>query len=305
MRHYQKADGLCCRLTLACPNPELSATVSYSISEWEVERSTISLTRKLGDSKAVGVWEGSWNSSTPVAVKLATLGSTATGDFLSEAQILKDIQDRNIIRLYGVCSNVVPACIITEFMTKGNLLDYMRTGKGRSMTHKEVINIASQVASGMYYLELHHYIHRDLCAKNVLVGERNKVKVANFGKAKALKDGNNEYKVPKGEHLPIRWTAPEVLSTQSHTMKSDVWSFGVFLTELVSRGTLPYPGMSDADVSKKINFGYRMPRPSGCPDHLYQTMLSCWNECPLSRPTFEYLHYLDDYVTDADHIYHH
>ena len=304
MTYYKESDELCCHLTLACPNPKFPTTVVHTLNELEIEKTAIFLTRKLANGIDVQVWEGTWNSSTPVAVKKAKLGTIAADNLLLEAQILKEIQDKNIIKLYGICSKTDPAYLIIEFMTKGNLLDYMKTDEGLSMTHKEVINIASQVASGMYYLELHHYIHRDLCAKNVLVGDQS-IKITNFGKAKVLKKDAYEYRLPEYEHLPNRWTAPEVFSTLRYSIKADVWSFGILLMELVTHGQQPYLRMAEDEVPEKVTSGYRMPCPSICPSYLYQTMMNCWKIIPFERPTFEYLHYLNDYVSEADHVYHH
>ena len=60
------------------------------------------------------------------------------------------------------------------------------------------------------------------------------------------------------------------------SIKSDVWSFGILLTEVITYGRIPYPGMNNAEVLQQIDKGYRMPPPNGCPELLYQLMLDCW-----------------------------
>ena len=313
--HSQKADGLCCRLTIARPNLEASPAAVEGCSKdgWETDSTTVSFIRKLSrGGKVKEVWEGVWKCTTSVAIKTVPkpVGLVATEEFLAEAHVLMNLRDANIIRLYAICSKCQPAYILTEFMKNGNLLDYLKTGEGRNMNHHVLAEIATQVASGMFYLETHGCIHRDLRARNVLVGKKKQVKIANFGMAKVLKgDAKDhalpEYQVVKDEVLPIRWTAPEVFLNFRHTIKSDVWSFGVLLTELVTYGEEPYSGMSELEVKERVIMGYRMPEPAGCPSHLYHMMWKCWEESPLGRPTFDFLRYLDDYALNEDHVYLH
>merc|ERR1711918_269793 len=102
------------------------------------------------------------------------------------------------------------------------------------------------VAAGMAYLESQNYIHRDLAARNVLVGDNNIVKIADFGLARLIKE--DEYEARVGARFPIKWTAPEAANYSRFSIKSDVWSFGVLITELVTYGRIPYPGMTNAEV---------------------------------------------------------
>jgi fyn-related kinase len=71
----------------------------------------------------------------------------------------------------------------------------------------------------------------------------------------------------------LQWTAPEAANYNKFTVKSDVWSFGILLTELVTFGRIPYPGMTNAEVLQKVENGYRMPCPPGCPIVLYELMI--------------------------------
>lgn len=160
-------------------------------------------------------------------------------DFLSEAQIMKKLRHQKLIQLYAVCTLEEPIYIITELMKNGSLLEFLQ-GKGRTLKLPQLIDMSSQIASGMAYLETQNYIHRDLAARNVLVGENNIVKIADFGLARLIKE--DEYEARVGARFPIKWTAPEAANYSKFSIKSDVWSFGILLTELVTYGRIPYPG---------------------------------------------------------------
>lgn len=92
------------------------------------------------------------------------------------------------MRLYAVCTDKEPIYIVTELMSKGSLLDYLRGDEVDSLKFTQLVDIAAQVASGMGYLEENKLIHRDLAARNVLVGDNNLAKVADFGLARLIED---------------------------------------------------------------------------------------------------------------------
>uniref|UniRef100_T1HWB6 Tyrosine-protein kinase n=1 Tax=Rhodnius prolixus TaxID=13249 RepID=T1HWB6_RHOPR len=297
--HYSKdADGLCVNLKKPCVQVEKPVTGGLSHStrdQWEIDRASLKFVRKLGHGQFGEVWEGLWNNTTPVAIKTLKPGTMDPKDFLAEAQIMKKLRHTKLIQLYAVCTMEEPIYIITELMKNGSLLDYLQ-GKGRGLILPQLIDMAAQIAAGMAYLESQNYIHRDLAARNVLVGDSNIVKIADFGLARLIKE--DEYEARVGARFPIKWTAPEAANYSKFSIKSDVWSFGILLTELVTYGRIPYPGMTNAEVLHQVEHGYRMPCPPSCPESLYEIMLECWHKDPMKRPTFETLQWkLEDFFT--------
>ena len=282
-RNARDADGLqlCTQLTIPCP-------MRTPYDKWEIEHVSIKLKDKLGDGKFSEVWEGTWNGTTSVAVKIPKDGPTIVSDFLAEAQIMKKLQRNNLIQLYAVCTLEPPFYIVTELMKHGSLLNYITNGEGKHLEFQKLINIGVQVANGMAYLASLRCIHRDLAARNVLVGEESVVKIGDFGLARFLIDG--KYLATEGEKLPVRWTAPEAAFNNQFSVKSDVWSFGVLLTELLTHGGIPYTEMTNQEVFRRVGQGYRMPPPPECPYHLYQIMLKCWKTNPEERPTFHHVY---------------
>ncbi|KFP29612.1 Tyrosine-protein kinase Blk, partial [Colius striatus] len=154
---------------------------------------------------------------------------------------------------------------------------------------------------GMAYIERMNSIHRDLRAANILVSETLCCKIADFGLARIIE---NEYLAQEGAKFPIKWTAPEAINFGVFTIKSDVWSFGILLTEIITYGRIPYPGMTNPEVIRNLERGYRMPCPDLCPGELYNIILKCWRNKPEERPTFEYLQsVLEDFYTATEKQY--
>ena len=301
--YKENASGLCAQLQQPCPHIDTPTTIGLSHDtndKWEIPRKSIRLLNKLGQGQFGEVWQGLWNETTPVAVKTLKSGSKSTHDtanaFLQEAQIMKKLNHPKLVQLFAVCTKGDPIYIITELMTSGSLLEYLQSELGQMLNFPQLIDMGGQVAKGMAYLEQCQYIHRDLAARNVLVGEKNIVKIADFGLSRII--NNDEYIAHEGAKFPIKWTAPEAALYHKFTIKSDVWSFGILLTELITRGRIPYAGMTNSEVLRKVEVGYRMEQMRDCPDALYQLMLECWKAVPEQRPTFETLQWqLEDFFT--------
>ncbi|XP_062490060.1 tyrosine-protein kinase Lck isoform X2 [Pezoporus occidentalis] len=184
----------------------------------------------------------------------------------------------------------------------GSLVDFLKTSEGIKLRINKLLDMAAQIAEGMAFIEAKNYIHRDLRAANILVSDTLCCKIADFGLARLIED--NEYTAREGAKFPIKWTAPEAINYGTFTIKSDVWSFGILLTEIVTYGRIPYPGMTNPEVIQNLERGYRMPQPDNCPKELYKLMMQCWKEKPEERPTFEYMKsVLEDFFTATEGQY--
>ena len=295
--YTSQSDGLCVNLIQPCllsGKPQTAGLSRQANEDWEIDRRLIRLVRRFGAGRFGEVWEGLWNNITSVAVKTLKPGTMSPHEFLQEAALMKKLRHPKLIQLYAVCTKEEPFYIVTELMKHGSLLEYLH-GEGCSLKLPQLIDMSAQVASGMAYLEEQNYIHRDLAARNILVGDHMICKVADFGNARLL-DDDGIYVADTREKFLIKWTAPESAVYYCFTIKSDVWSFGIMLYEIITYGHFPYPGMNDAQVLEALQQGYRMPRPIGCPDKLYDVMSHCWIEESKGRPTFKTLHWrLEDF----------
>ncbi|XP_075051319.1 tyrosine-protein kinase Lck [Mixophyes fleayi] len=300
VQHYSVSlDGLCTLLKEPCQTHRPQKP--WWADEWEIARNKLQLVKKLGAGQFGEVWMGFYNGHTKVAIKNLKQGTMSPAAFLAEANLMKQLQHPRLVRLHAVVTQE-PIYIVTEYMEKGCLVDYLKTPEGLRLTVYKLIDMSAQVAEGMAYLERKNYIHRDLRAANILVSETICCKIADFGLARVIE--NNEYTAREGAKFPIKWTAPEAINYGTFTIKSDVWSFGILLSEIITYGRIPYPGMTNPEVIDHLDRGYRMPRSEHCPVELHDLMLRCWKERPEDRPTFEFLRsYLEDFFTATEGQY--
>ncbi|XP_060106753.1 tyrosine-protein kinase ABL1 [Heteronotia binoei] len=289
--HSTVADGLI--TTLHYPAPKRNKPTIYGVSpnydKWEIERTDITMKHKLGGGQYGEVYEGVWKKyNLTVAVKTLKEDTMEVEEFLKEAAVMKEIKHPNLVQLLGVCTREPPFYIITEFMTYGNLLDYLRDCNRQEVNAVVLLYMATQISSAMEYLEKKNFIHRDLAARNCLVGENHLVKVADFGLSRLMT--GDTYTAHAGAKFPIKWTAPESLAYNKFSIKSDVWAFGVLLWEIATYGMSPYPGIDLSQVYELLEKDYRMERPEGCPEKVYELMRACWQWSPSDRPSFAEIH---------------
>lgn len=284
VEHYTKdADGLCTRLLK--PKVEEGAVAAqdeFSRSGWALNRKDVVLQSVIGKGEFGDVMMGDYRG-TKVAVKCIKNDATAQA-FIAEASVMTQLRHENLVQLLGVIvENDGSLFIVTEFMAKGCLVDYLRS-RGRTVLGGDsLLHFSLNVCEAMAYLEANNFVHRDLAARNVLVSDDNIAKVSDFGLTKEASSIQDTAK------LPIKWTAPEALREKNFSTKSDVWSYGILLWEIYTFGRVPYPRIPLKDVVPRVEKGYKMDCPDGCPEVVYNVMKQCWNLDPAARPTFQKL----------------
>ncbi|XP_077979609.1 fibroblast growth factor receptor 3-like [Glandiceps talaboti] len=254
--------------------------------------------------------DGQSGSYTPVAVKVLKDSVTQQADkddFLKELAIMKSFgganKDKNIVRLLGCCTLSDPVYIILELLTGGSLQGHLRSSRSvctymyqnlhpssRNLTSMDLLHFAWQISKGMRFLESVKVIHRDLATRNVLLDEHKMCKISDFGLARDVSaSGSMVYVKTSQTALPIRWMALESLVDSEYTTKSDVWSYGIVLWEIITLAATPYGALASSQVLHKLKRGERLPKPKHCSEQLYEIMRICWNEKSHERPSFSEL----------------
>ena len=233
-----------------------------------------------------------------VAVKLLKTNpsSSIRDSFDKELKVMSRLKHENVVQVLGACIDDKPF-IIMEYMDKGDLHDYLQTydkihfddtpSTDLSVRVNFLIGASKQIANGMKYLSSKSIVHRDIAARNCLLGGDLTVKISDFGMSRNLY--RSHYYIMKSNGIvPLRWMAKECFSGKFST-KSDVWAFGVTLWEIFTLAKcIPYEDMTDGEVIADITKKKRtlLQKPSHCPDSVYGIMLMCWKEEAEERKRF-------------------
>ncbi|XP_053213410.1 BDNF/NT-3 growth factors receptor-like isoform X3 [Panonychus citri] len=296
-------------------NPNYSPTKDslYSDSGLRlIQRSRINFLRELGEGAFGRVFLGTVESlkpdedSTLAAIKTLKDSSEpeVRKDFEREAEVLSNLTHTNIVQFYGISIDGEPLMMVIEYMKFGDLNNYLRAKDWSNnlikisesemstfdkLTYSDLLKISVQIAAGLEYLSLQHFVHRDLATRNCLVGDQLLVKIGDFGMSRDLY-ATDYYKIGRQTMLPIRWMSPESIVYRKFTVQSDIWSFGVVLWEIFTYGKQPFYELSNQEVIKEVVEGKILAQPEDCPNIIYELMSNCWVESPFKRITASEVH---------------
>eukprot|EP00850_Spirogloea_muscicola_P017216 SM000146S00936 [mRNA] locus=s146:40295:48175:+ [translate_table: standard] len=264
--------------------------------EYEIDVSELdfSKSKPVGKGAFGEIHVVNWRG-TRVAVKtiLSTLSSQPqiVKEFREELTLLQKLRHPNIVQFLGAVTQTMPLMIVTEYLPKGDVAEYVRR-KG-ALEASTAVSFALDIARGMNYLHEHRpdaIVHRDLKPRNLLRDDAGHLKVADFGLGKLLKakaDSIQEVYQMTGETGSYRYMAPEVFRHEAYHKSVDVFSFAIIVQEFFE-GKQAFKFQLPEEIAQAIAFENLRPpfKARTYPPGMKGLLQECWNKDPKRRPTF-------------------
>jgi hypothetical protein len=262
---------------------KLDSTMHKILRKSQIPSYELLIDKEIGEGTYGKVFLGRWNNM-PVALKFCIQKGTIS-DILRETKIIVHLPPHpNVLQVFGVSLEESQIILVLEYCERGSL-DKLLFNPYLEISEDYKMQLIRGIAAGMQHLHKHNIVHRDLAARNILLTSKGEPKLSDFGLSRILEkfdDGETQSKLG-----PMRWMPPESLAQKNYSKKSDVWSFGLVVYEIVTRSE-PHKDRNIVEVLVKIrDEGLTPAIPSDCPKKLRQLMEMCWNKEPEQRPTFE------------------
>ncbi|URE20682.1 STYKc [Musa troglodytarum] len=209
---------------------------SFTYQELVIATNNFSAVNLLGEGGFSHVYKGTLSNGTEAAIKRLKDTSKQTDvEFMKEADILSLVHHRHLVSLIGCCISEGNWLLVCEYVPNKTLKFHLHDREQPTLAWKDRFRIALDSAKGLAYLHEDcqpRVIHRDIKAANILLDHSFRAKIADFGIAKHFSDEKTHIStVVKGTH---GYLSPEYVSTGKLTDKSDVFSYGVLLLELIT-----------------------------------------------------------------------
>lgn len=200
--------------------------------------------------------------------------------FRSEAQAAAGLEHANIVNIYDVGSENGMYYIVMEYVEGITLKGYIE--KKRMLTYKEAVSIAIQVGKGIEAAHNKQIVHRDIKPQNILISTDGKVKVTDFGIARAVNNNTIHTDVMGSVH----YSSPEQARNGYVDGKSDIYSLGIVMYEMVT-GRVPYDGDTTVAVAIK-HLQEEMPEPRAYAPDLPVSLEGVIKKCTQKNPDRRY-----------------
>ncbi|WOK99296.1 putative LRR receptor-like serine/threonine-protein kinase [Canna indica] len=205
----------------------------------ELKSITSNFQKVIGKGGFGIVYHGHLEDGTQVAVKLRSQSSEqGTKEFLAEAQHLTRVHHKNLVSMVGYCNDGEYLALVYEYMAQGTLQDHLRgrAPHARPLSWGQRLRIVVEAAQGLEYLHKAckpALIHRDVKTGNILLSQTLEAKIADFGLSKAFQGDLTDHVSTAVVGTP-GYLDPEYYNSYQLSEKSDVFSFGVVLLELIT-----------------------------------------------------------------------
>ncbi|KAK7303594.1 hypothetical protein RJT34_14504 [Clitoria ternatea] len=234
-RFFKRNGGLLLEQRLSSGEVNADQVIIFSLRDLEKATDHFNVNRILGKGGQGTVYKGMLIDGRIVAVKKFRVEGNIE-EFINEFVILSQINHRNVVKLLGSCLETEIPLLVYEFIPNGNLFEYLHEqNEDLPMTWDMRLRIATEVAGALFYLHSAASLpiyHRDIKSTNILLDEKYKAKVADFGTSRMVSvEATHLTTIVQGT---FGYLDPEYFHTSQFTEKSDVYSFGVVLVELLT-----------------------------------------------------------------------
>nr|XP_023895140.1 probable leucine-rich repeat receptor-like protein kinase At5g49770 [Quercus suber] len=217
--------------------PQLKGARCFSFEELKKYTNNFSEENSIGSGGYGKVYWGTLPTGQPIAIKRAQKESLQGGhEFKTEIELLSRVHHKNLVGLVGFCFDQGEQMLVYEYVPNGTLKDSLSGKSGIKLDWIRRLKVALGAARGLAYLhELVNppIIHRDIKSTNILLDERINAKVADFGLSIPMGDDERDHITTQVKGT-MGYLDPEYYMTQQLTEKSDVYSYGVVMLELVT-----------------------------------------------------------------------
>lgn len=259
----------------------------------EIDYHELAFLEKIGSGAFGTVWRGEWRGG-QVAIKILhdsdVFNRQVLHEFRREAETMHVVGNHPcVVKFIGVCTKQGHFCIVSEFCAKGSLERLVRGNNRASIPLRTIVQMARDAAAGILHLHCESVIHRDIAARNIMIGDNYSAHVGDFGFARVKdKNASSAFTSTIG---PAKYMAPEAIKEKKYSEKSDAFSFGVLLWEMVT-GKEPWEDQKSlVEIAIGVSSrGWRLPIPDNCPPQLADLMHRCWATDPKERPDFRAIH---------------
>jgi serine/threonine protein kinase len=283
----------------------ITSSPPTQIRSYKIDLNDISTCKKLKSDTHSSVYSGFWRNIQPIAIKLKGTSAGSARNLISEFKIRG--------RLPPNCPNVVPFLggsiayehpyVVTTYLSNGSLRSLLK--HSNTLDWLTSINIMKDITIGLGAIHEHKIIHRDLKSDNIFIDDKLRAYVGDFGAARECNWGNHYQSSTDSRACGTTgYIAPESYQQKLYSAKSDIYSLGVILWEMVTQADRPLGQVHQKlsyQEAEAITIGdqERDPIPKNTPAGIAKLIRWCWEKQPENRPTeTQILASLDECLTE-------